>query len=99
VFSIVRQICSYQRNCLDEDTIQQLAIIRYYTNLFSAQQPAGQNNFEWQKKRMDYGKADFQFAEQLNISDVEGETGAGEAVVNDTEGSSGRPKRKRAQHH
>ncbi len=99
VFSIVRQICTYQRNRLDEDTIQQLAIVRYYTKLYSAQQHAGQKNFERQKKRMGYGKTDFQFAEQLNISNEEGDTGAGEAMANDTEGSSGRPKRKRAWHH
>jgi hypothetical protein len=79
--------------------VQQLAVVCFYTMLFSAQHHAGQENFERQKKPMGYGKADFQFAEQLTISNEAGETGAGEAMANDMEGSSGCPKRKRVRHH
>ncbi len=46
-FSIVGQICTFEQNRLDEDTIQQLAIVRYYTKLYSAQQHTGQRNFKW----------------------------------------------------
>ncbi len=37
-FSIVQQICTFQRNCLDESTIQQLANVRHHTKLYSAEQ-------------------------------------------------------------
>ncbi len=69
IFSIARQIVTYQQNCLDANTIQQLTIVRHHTKLYAPDQHHGNKRLLRQKQKMGYGKADFNFARDLKLSD------------------------------
>ncbi len=63
-----------------------------------SQQHTGQKRLERQKRKMGYGRADFQHAEQQEINDNDGEEVAQGKRNREKEPASGRSKRKRTRH-
>jgi hypothetical protein len=69
IFSIARQICSYQRNHLDAETIMQLMIVRSYDQLMAGDEPDNKRNTARLKKKVGFSRVDNKIAEAQEIPD------------------------------
>jgi hypothetical protein len=67
IFSITRQICSYQQNRLDADTIKQLMIVRTYDRLMAPEDSDNMLNPTALKEKMGFSKIDYTIAQSQRI--------------------------------
>ncbi len=83
IFSIARQICSYQRNRLDAETIMQLMIVRSFDRLMAIDEPDNKRNTARLKKKVGFSRVDNKIAEAQEILDplVNNPGSAGQGVV------------------
>jgi hypothetical protein len=71
IFSIARQICSYQRNRFDAETITQLMIVCSHDRLMVVDEPENKRNIVRLKKKVAFSKLDNNIAEAQQILEAE----------------------------